>query len=631
MISRNKFYYLIIVIQIIVVVVFGYPEACRSQPTDLSRPDTIPEEQEEEKPPPTDLDQTEEALEEESIRPPPIDFNETEETLKEDEAGTPPPTDLSRPGTIPEEQEEEKPPPTDLDQTEEALEEEPIRPPPTDFNEIEEAPEKDEASRPPPIDFDQTEEAREEDEEAKRPPSADFSEQESVPEEQKGERLLSTDQAGSPDIQKQKYTGTPITLDFRNTNIQSVLKFMAEINNYNIIIDPDVKGNITISLHKAVPWDQAMDIIMRTSRLSMKIEGNIIRVGKMENFDQEMEIIPIHYAQANRKLKDKLMFLLTKAKGIREPPSIIIDERTNSIIVKDVPEKISKIKEVLAELDREMPQVMIQIRIVETTKEYSQDLGIRWGGRYNRTINYRFPRTISATGIRGTPYAVNLPNQSDIFGGIELRLGHINGLSQLNIALEAMESEGKGKIISNPRIATMDNEIATILSGSKVPYPTTDKDGNPKVQFVDASIKLVVRPHITPDNTIIMQIVADKSEPDWAHLVNGRPTIITRKATTRLIVNDEDTAVIGGLYQRFEQDSKRRVPFFSKIPLIGLLFKAKKSDQSNDELLIFITPTIMSQSFSSNEQILRKEEKKIQVKRKIKSDLNRMVKEYSRF
>jgi len=358
----------------------------------------------------------------------------------------------------------------------------------------------------------------------------------------------------------------------------------------------------------------------------MKIDGKIIRVGPMATFDQEIVIIPINYAAANASLIKKLEPLLSNAKGVLEPPSLIIDPRTNSLIIKDVPEKIAKIKEVLAELDKETPQVMIQIRIVETTKDYSKELGVRWGGRYNRTINYTFPRTINATGIRGTPYAVNLPNQGDIFGGIELHLGHINGLTQLNLSLDAMESEGKGKIISNPRIATMDNEKATIESGTEIPYPSTDKDGNPTVQFKDAKIILEVTPHITPDNSIIMEIVADKSEPFWAQVINGTPAIISRTATTKLIVLNEDTAVIGGLYVHGEQNNVRQVPWLSKIPLIGLFFKARGSNEMHDELLIFITPSIINKSFSQNKLVLKEEGKKIQVKKKKKNNFKRIVK-----
>jgi len=243
----------------------------------------------------------------------------------------------------------------------------------------------------------------------------------------------------------------------------------------------------------------------------------------------------------------------------------------------------------------------------------------------NSTVTEQYSKDLGSTKV------VNLPNTSDIFGGIELSLGHINGITKLNIALEAMENKGKGKIISNPRIATMDNEKATIESGTEIPYPSTDKEGNPTVQFKDAKIILEVTPHITPDNSIIMEIVADKSEPDWSQVINGTPAIISRAATTKLIVKNEDTAVIGGLYVHGEQNNLRQVPWLSKIPLIGLLFKAKRFNEMHDELLIFITPTIINKSINLDKLVLNEEEeeeegKKIQVRKKKKNNFKRIVK-----
>ncbi|MGA1874000.1 MAG: type IV pilus secretin PilQ [bacterium] len=418
-------------------------------------------------------------------------------------------------------------------------------------------------------------------------------------------------------VLKKSYNGKPISLDFQDADIRSVLRLIAEISNRNLVIDPDVKGKVNITLHKPVPWDQALEIVLKTNRLAMKMEGNIIRVGNQKTFTQEeeaalkaiqakqmteqaekktlppvTEIVSINYSQAS-KLKDQLTPMLSSPEGLSEPPSMVVDERTNSLIIKDLPENIKKIKTVLAELDRETPQVMIETRIVETTKGYSKELGIRWGGAYQKQTSHRFPNTIDVTGIRGGIYAVNLPNAGDVFGGIGLNLGHINNMVQLNLELDSMESQGKGRIISNPRIATLDNETAVIRSGAQIPYPAVDKEGNPTTNFVDAVIKLGVTPHITPNNYITLEIEADKSEPNWAQTVNGVPAITTRTATTKLIVKDGDTAVIGGLYQRSQQKSQRKVPWFGSVPVLGWFFKANRNEESYDELLIFITPKII--------------------------------------
>ena len=431
-----------------------------------------------------------------------------------------------------------------------------------------------------------------------------------------------TKTAESKHIPTKNYTGKPISLDFQDADIRSVLRIIGEISNHNMVIDPDVKGRVTVTLQNPVPWDHALDIILKTNQLSMSTEGNIIRVATQKTFEQEesailkaiqakqmteqakknsrqlkTEIIPINYAQA-AKLKEQVTPMLSDSKGLNESSSIIVDDRTNSLIIKDLPENLIKIKEVLANLDRETPQVMIETRIVEMNKGFLKELGVRWGGGYEKQTNYRFPRTIDITGIRGGDYAVNLPNKGDVFGGVGINLGHVNDLVRLNIELDSMESQGKGRIVSNPRIATLDNEKAEIKSGSKVPYPSIDKDGNPATNFVDAVIRLGVTPHITPNNYITMEIEADKSEPNWAKTVNGVPAITTRTATTKLIVKDGDTTVIGGLYQRAQQQNEDKVPWFGNIPGLKWLFRSHSAYEQYDELLIFITPRIVRKNES---------------------------------
>jgi type IV pilus assembly protein PilQ len=363
----------------------------------------------------------------------------------------------------------------------------------------------------------------------------------------------------------------------------------------------------------------------------MKMEGNIIRVGLPQTFASEKDaelkeiqavrkareeatkvlpletrIITINYAKAEVLLQ-KVQPMLSKSGELAESPSIMVDERTNTLIIKDLPESINEIVEVINTLDRPTPQVMIEARIVETNKNLAKDLGIQWGGTYSKQTNYRFANTVEVKGASGAQtglgalgvtgrsdqYAVNLPISSSAFGAIGMNLGHVNGTTALDLQLKAMETNGKGRIISNPRIATLDNEQATIKSGHKIPYQTTDAEGNPSTSFVDAVINLTVTPQITPDNNITMKIQADKSEPDWSRTVAGAPSIITRNATTRLIVANGDTAVIGGLAQHNEQSNERKVPFFGDIPILRYLFKANDSTDGFDELLIFITPRII--------------------------------------
>ena len=427
---------------------------------------------------------------------------------------------------------------------------------------------------------------------------------------------------------KKYYKGQPISLDFQNADIRSVLRIIADVSEHNLVIDPEVKGKVDITLIKPVPWDQALDVILKTNKLDMKMEGNIIRVSLPQTFAAEKKaelaaiqavreakeeatktiplttrIVSINYAKAE-VLKSKLEPMLSTSDKLAEKPSIMVDERTNTLIIKDLPEVLEEILSVIKTLDRPTPQVMIEARIVETNKNYIKDLGIQWGGTYSKTTNYRFANTIDVTGTTGTDqYAVNLPISSAAFGAIGISLGHINGESTLDIQLKAMEQSGKGKIVSNPRIATLDNEQATIKSGHSIPYQTTDAEGNPSTSFVDAAINLTVTPQITPDNNITMRIEANKSEPDWSNTVAGAPSIITRQATTRLIVANGDTAVIGGLAQQNEGSNLRKVPIFGDIPILGYLFRTKDNTDSFDELLIFITPRILESEDMGNETL----------------------------
>ncbi len=430
---------------------------------------------------------------------------------------------------------------------------------------------------------------------------------------------------------KNKYMGKPISLDFQNADIQSVLRIIADVSSYNLVIDPKVEGKVNISLIKPVPWDQALDVILKSNKLDMKIEGNIIRVSHPETFKNEREtelnnieterkareeerkskplitkIVNINYAKAE-VLIDKIKPMLSTDTGLVEPPSIVVDERTNTLIVKDLPEVLDNILDLIKTLDRPTPQVMIEARIIETTKNLLKDLGIQWGGTYSKQTNYRFANTLEIKGATNTftgvpvdsptgradKYAVDIPISSSPFGAIGINLGHINGSTSLDIQLKAMERSGKIRLVSNPRIATLDNEEASIKSGTRIPYQTTDDEGNPSTNFVDAMIDLTVTPQITPDNTITMKIIAAKSEPDWSNAVLGAPAISTRTAKTSLIVKDGDTAVIGGLNIQNNSQQIRKVPILGNIPVLGNMFKARDSNENFDEILIFITPRII--------------------------------------
>jgi len=434
-----------------------------------------------------------------------------------------------------------------------------------------------------------------------------------------------------------KYKGQKVALDFQDAEIKSILRALADVSGRNIVIDPDVKGRVNISLSRPVPWDQALSIILKTNGLDVEVEGNIIRIANASTMQKEkqkivevrlaqekllktekkarplsVEIISINYSDA-KDISTSLTGMLSKAGGLAEKPSIIVDKRTNNLIIKDLPEKIDAMKEVIVALDKMTQQVSIEARIVETSKNFAREIGIQWGavdnyattsGRWPKGVTYggsasSFPSGTDVAASTGSlyGYAVNMPLTGTPTGGIGLSLGSLllDRLS-LDIQLSSMEDSGKGRILSTPRITTLDNNEAIIQSGSKIPYQTISNN-TITTTFVDAQIKLTVTPHITTDNMVSMKIIADKSEPNFGRQVNGMPEIIERKASTEMIVADGETTVIGGLYKSTKNTSKRKVPWFADLPVIGRLFRTDAKQDTYEELLIFITPKIVTPVF----------------------------------
>ncbi|MBI3814647.1 MAG: type IV pilus secretin PilQ [Nitrospinae bacterium] len=417
-------------------------------------------------------------------------------------------------------------------------------------------------------------------------------------------------------VSEKKYEGKKISLDLQKADIIDILRLIADVSNLNVITSDDVQGKITMRLIN-IPWDQALDVILKTNKLDMIREGNIIRIAPAVKIAEERkafmeakkavveskvveeeaeelatEIFSISYSTAGDLTKN-----LEKIKSKRG--DITIDVRTNTIIVKDTKRKIADMKSLIEKLDKRTPQVLIEARIVEVNRNYSKELGIEWGGKFNMTTDANFPNTVGITGTSlgttsTTGTAVSLPAAvgSGTGGAISATLGSVTGATQLDLRLSALESTGKARILSTPKITAMDNKEAVIESGRSIPYPTTSSAGT-SIQFADATISLVVTPRITPDNYVSMKIVATKNEADFANQVQGTPSIIKKKANTELLVKDGDTTVIGGLYKTTKTESVAGVPWFMKIPILGWLFKKQIDKDDGEELLIFITPKIV--------------------------------------
>jgi type IV pilus assembly protein PilQ len=418
----------------------------------------------------------------------------------------------------------------------------------------------------------------------------------------------------------QTFTGEKISLDFQDADINDILRLIAEVGKVNIIAGGDVQGKITTRMTD-VPWDQALDVILKINGLAQERSGNIIRVAPLEKFTNERQerlkamitevqaeplvtrIVPANFAAA-KDLRANLEKLLSK-RG-----TLLIDARTNTMIITDTQASLDAVLALIEKLDRATPQVMIEARIVESTRTFLRELGIQLGLGYSQITNKTFPNRVDVRGgVPSTPnnsgglalppppasFLLDLPAAVGLGqgGAIGFSLASIGG-AILDAQLSAMESSGRGKIISSPKIATLDNTEAQIQSGRKIPVATVSAEGT-KTEFVDANIVLKVTPHVTPNEFISMKITATKNEADFAQQVNGIPTIITREANTDMLVKDGDTVVIGGLYKRTIQSNRSGIPGFSSIPVLGWLFRKESQLDESDELLIFLTPRIIRQ------------------------------------
>jgi type IV pilus assembly protein PilQ len=403
-----------------------------------------------------------------------------------------------------------------------------------------------------------------------------------------------------------RYTGEKISLDFQNADINDILRLIAEVSGFNIIAGGDVQGTVTTRMVD-VPWDQALDVILKINGLAQEREGNIIRVAPIARFINERQetlrarqtdtqaeptvtqLVPINYADAT-ELKSSLEKLLS-ARG-----SIFIDGRTNTMIVTDTRRNLDDVLTLVQTLDRQTPQVMIEARIVEASRDFSRELGVRFGGQYAAVTDRTFPNRIGVSGAATDPnFVVDLPAAVGAGSGGAFALALAGANSLLNVELSALEASGRGKIISNPRVATLDNTEAVIQSGVRIPYDTTSAEGT-KTEFIDASLVLKVTPHVTPDGFINMKVNVTNNQPNTAITsASGQPSITTREANTAMLVKDGDTVVIGGLYKRTLTSRRDGVPWLSQMPVLGWLFRNDTEEDINEELLLFITPRIIQQ------------------------------------
>ncbi len=421
-----------------------------------------------------------------------------------------------------------------------------------------------------------------------------------------------------------RYTGAKITIDLQNTDIRDFLRILADTGKLNLVMDPDVQGNYGFKFNET-PWDQVLDVVLKNASLGKEIQNGVLRVAKVEKLQKEEEerkkleetkalsgelqtiTRPLSYAKVSdvqRILKE----MMTK-RG-----SAILDDRTNTLIITDLPSRIPVISELLDTLDVQIQQVQIEARVVEANKDWQRQFGVKWpqadsgaatlGGPWVGTQApfwngiQGFNRTASGQ-HSSVAWSPGMPGVTSIAAPAgEVWLSFLSNRFSINAVLQAMESEGTVKIVSSPKVVTQNNKKATILSGEKIPYPTQQggaQGGAITVAFVDANLQLDVTPQITNEGTIIMDIKLEKAEADFSRTVNGTPTILRKMLETQMMVRDGGTAVLGGVYVTNHTNGRNGVPFLSKIPLLGFLFRRDTKSESNSELLIFITPRVLRQ------------------------------------
>jgi type IV pilus assembly protein PilQ len=418
-----------------------------------------------------------------------------------------------------------------------------------------------------------------------------------------------------------KFQGHPVTLDFQDADLRAVLRTFSEISGLNFIIHPAIAGRVDVQM-KDVPWDQAFDILVTSNNLAYTVEGNVVRVAPNDVLEKEaadrrkraeeeakteaqsglrLATLPLSYARAS-----DLIPVIRKS-GISQFGDVDVDPRTNTLIILDLPDRIQTISELVTALDRPQPQVEIEARIVQTTRDFARAIGIEWGinGRMDpalgNTSNLAFPNSASITGrtgaVQGPPQGnttadtgvrLGVPAATSALG---IALGAVNGALNLDVVLSQLESSGRGRLLSTPRVSTQNNIEAEMTQGIQIPIQTV-ANNTVTVSFKDAALTLKVTPQITASNTIIMRVFLENATPDFSRAVNGVPPIDTQRAVTTVLIGDGETTVIGGIYVSQEQATNGRVPLLHRIPLLGWLFQRDETRDASRELLIFITPRI---------------------------------------
>jgi type IV pilus assembly protein PilQ len=419
-------------------------------------------------------------------------------------------------------------------------------------------------------------------------------------------RPMTVDDLQKRNADRYAYSGEKLSLNFQDIDVRSVLQLIADFTNLNLVASDTVQGGITLRLQN-VPWDQALDLVLKTKGLDKRKIGNVLLVAPADEIAarerQELEsqkqiadlaplrreLLQVNYAKAADI--SKLFQSVTSAEAkVDERGSITVDERTNNIIAYQTQDRLDELRRIVAQLDIPVRQVMIEARIVEANVDYDKSLGVRWGGSVRNKGNWNISG--NSNGADGDNSSTNSPF---------VDLGTVNNTSGIGIAfitdnvlldleLSAMEKTGNGEIVSQPKVVTSDKETAKILKGTEIPYQEASSSGATSVSFKEASLSLEVTPQITPDNRIIMEVKVTKDEPDYLNKVQDVPPIKKNEVNAKVLVNDGETIVIGGVFSNTQSKVVDKVPFLGDVPYLGRLFRRDVVSEKKSELLVFLTP-----------------------------------------
>ena len=465
-----------------------------------------------------------------------------------------------------------------------------------------------------------------------------------------GDRLTVTETgtAGEAPVSHKGYYGQHVSLDFKDADIHNVLRLLAEVSKLNIVATDDVRGKVTLRLFD-VPWDQALDIVLQVLSLESTQEGNVLRISTVRRLREEREelrkaqdaqraVEPLHveYIKVNYAKATKLAEIISGAGlnvarartgGAAETGvltnrgSVFVDEYSNTLIVRDIQKGIDNARELVRRLDVQTAQVLIESNIVEATTNFERDLGIQWGYRYlagpatGNPTGVNFPGTVGlggsglTTGANGVPFLADFPapvGGTAGGGAFDLALGSINGAQTLDVRLTALEKEGKARIISRPRVVTLNNVAATIKSLTilRVKLPSTGTvintgaggaagTASTATEKIETGIILVVTPQVSADGFVLLDMFAKSSQADFTRQVDQIPTEISREANSHILIKNGQTVVLGGIYRDNLLVQQVGIPFLRDIPGLRWLFQSTSKTDAREDLLVFLTPRIM--------------------------------------